>query len=415
MFDSLGAFVPGGNMTFEGAEKGPLKGFGFAVKDIFDLKGYVTGYGNPDWQSRRRPAKDHAEVVQKLLDAGAMVIGKTITDEFAYSLNGQNMHYGTPANSEAPGRIPGGSSSGSASAVAGGLVDFALGSDTGGSIRVPGSYCGLYGLRPTHDRINRTGVLPLSDSFDTVGWFARDAWLLHLVGEVLFEGKADADKKPEKLLVAVDAFDCLDLRSRGALKPHLERLEQRLGKADYITLNPDNLSVTSLYPAGEAPGGLAGLADIFRVIQGREIWCAYGEWMTRVKPRIAPDIQQRLDWVATITDEQLAEASEKRVLFVARLNSLLSDKALLCLPSAPGIAPRIKDEAEVLAIHRSKLLALTSAAGLGGCPQITLPLGTLEGCPLGLGLMGAKGSDLELLAFAESFCGEEEQQSLSQF
>ncbi len=414
MFDSLGAFVPGGNMTFEGAEKGPLKDFGFAVKDIYDLKGYVTGYGNPDWQSRRRPSKDHAIVVQKLLDAGAMVIGKTITDEFASSLDGQNYHYGTPTNPEAPGRIPGGSSSGSASAVAGGLVDFALGSDTGGSIRIPGSYCGLFGLRPTHDRITKEGVLPLADSFDTVGWFARDAWLLNLVGEVLMEAKANLEAMPEKLLVAVDAFEALDERGRQALRPHLERLEQRLGKAEYVSLNPDNLQVTGL---SENPQeGLLGLAGLFQVLQGREVWDTHGAWLERVKPKMGPEIQQRMDWRKTITDDQVADAAEKRILFNKRLAALLTPKTVLCLPSAPGIAPRINEDVETLMAHRSQLLSLTSPAGLSGCPQITIPLATLDGCPLGLSLMGARGSDLELLSFVEKFCGgEEEGQSLSPF
>ncbi len=414
MFDSLGAFVPGGNMIFEGAEKGPLKGFGFAVKDIFDLKDYVTGYGNPDWQSRRRPAKDHAVVVRQLLDAGAMVIGKTITDEFASSLNGQNFHYGTPANPEAPGRIPGGSSSGSASAVAGGLVDFALGSDTGGSIRIPGSYCGLFGLRPTHDRITKEGVLPLADSFDTVGWFARDARLLNLVGEVLMNAKANAENMPEKLLVAVDGFETLDDRAREALRPHLERLEQRLGKAEYVTLNPDNLQAIGL--TEDPQSGLLGLASLFQIVQGREVWDTHGTWFERVKPKMGPDIQQRMDWRKTITDEQAANAVEKRALFNTRLAKILTPKTVLCIPSAPGIAPRINEDANVLAAHRAQLLSLTSPAGLSGCPQITMPLATLEGCPLGLSLMGARGSDLELLSFAEKFCsGEDESQSLSPF
>ncbi|WP_179188753.1 amidase [Kiloniella majae] len=419
MFDSLGAFVPGGNMTFEGAEKGPLKGFGFAVKDIYDLEGYVTGYGNPDWQSRRRPSKKHAVIVQKLLDAGAMVIGKTITDEFASSLDGQNYHYGTPANPEAPGRIPGGSSSGSASAVAGGLVDFALGSDTGGSIRIPGSYCGLFGLRPTHDRLTKEGVLPLADSFDTVGWFARDAWLLNLVGEVLMEAKADQDKMPEKLLIAVDAFDMLDEQSRTALKPHLERLEQRLGKAEYVSLNPDNLHAIGfdeLLSQGMQGVGLQGLATLFQVTQGREVIDTHGAWFDRVKPKMGPEIQQRMDWRKTITDEQVSDAAEKRSLFKARMKALIPTKTVVCLPSAPGIAPRIKEDPDVLNAHRSKILSLTSASGLAGNPQITMPLATVDGCPLGLSLMGDHGSDLELLAFAESFCSvEDEQQSLSPF
>lgn len=390
MFDSLGAFVPNGNMTFEGAAQGPLKGYGFAVKDIFDLEGYVTGYGNPDWTTRRRPSKAHARVVQDLLDAGAMVVGKTITDEFAYSLNGQNMHYGTPANPEAPGRIPGGSSSGSASAVAGGLVDFALGSDTGGSIRVPGSYCGLFGIRTTHDRVSREGVLPLAESFDTVGWFARDAWLLRLVGEVVFKQKAEEAPKAERLLIATDAFDYVEPEARRAYQPWLERLEQRLGKAEYVAL-----------------GDLGSLMETFRTIQAHEIWAAYGAWIERVQPKVAPDIQERFNWAKTVTEAQAEAAREARDLFAEKITALLAPGTVLCLPSAPGIAPRINEDPEIFAAHRGRTLGLTAPAGLSGCPQITLPLATVQGCPLGLSLMGARDSDMTLMAFAESFYGGE--------
>ncbi|WP_343559298.1 amidase [Kiloniella sp. b19] len=397
MFDSLGAFVPNGNMTFEGAGEGPLRGYGFAVKDIFDLKGYVTGYGNPDWASRRRPSKEHARVVADLLAAGAMVVGKTITDEFAYSLNGQNLHYGTPANPEAPGRIPGGSSSGSASAVSGGLVDFALGSDTGGSIRVPGSYCGLFGIRTTHDRISREGVLPLAGSFDTVGWFARDAWMLELVGRVLsgLDAGQQVEAAPSQLLVAEDAFELLDENVRRAFAPHLERLEQRLGRAVRVRL-ADGLQ------------DLAEGADLFRTVQAYEIWQAYGDWMSRVKPKIAEDIQQRLDWASSVTQTQMEEAQAKREHYARGLRLKLGGGAVLALPSAPGIAPMMNAKAEDLAQYRMDLLALTSPAGLTGLPQVTMPLASFQGCPLGLSLMGGADSDEKLMAFVRSFAGGED-------
>ena len=189
MTDGLGAFVPGGEIDIAGAARGPLAGLAFAAKDIFDVAGRVTGCGNPDWARSHGPAGETAPAIRALLEAGAALRGKTVTDELAYSLNGQNFHYGTPANVNAPGRIPGGSSSGSASAVAGGLVDVALGSDTGGSVRVPASYCGTYGIRPSHGRLALDGIMPLAPSFDTVGWFARDPAVLCRVGEVLFEAK----------------------------------------------------------------------------------------------------------------------------------------------------------------------------------------------------------------------------------
>ncbi len=216
MEDTVGAFLPDGLFDLEGAGEGPLKGLTFAAKDILDVAGRVTGCGNPDW------AASHAPVVEALLAAGANLAGKTITDELAYSLNGQNFHYGTPANTNAPGRIPGGSSCGSAAATAAGLVDLALGSDTGGSVRIPASYCGLFGLRPSHGLVSLDGVMALAPSFDTLGWLAPNAALLKAVGEVLLpDGPGTA---PASLSIAEDAFALMDEDARARLSPWVARL-----------------------------------------------------------------------------------------------------------------------------------------------------------------------------------------------
>src|SRR6201997_2268337 len=171
----IGAFVPGPRAVLQPTGPGPLAGLDFAVKDLIDVAGHITGGGNPDWLRTHAAAARSAPVVEKLLAAGAALRGKTITDELAFSLEGGNAHYGTPLNPACPDRIPGGSSSGSASAVAARLVDFALGTDTGGSVRVPASFCGLFGFRPTHNAIPLTGVVPFAPSYDTIGWFASDA------------------------------------------------------------------------------------------------------------------------------------------------------------------------------------------------------------------------------------------------
>nr|MDQ3830771.1 amidase family protein [Candidatus Tectomicrobia bacterium] len=164
--DRLNAFCQDTDAYLEGAADGPLSDLTFAAKDIFDIAGYVTGGGNPDWKATHGPAERTAWVVRVLVEAGATMVGKTITDEITRGIFGENAHYGTPVNPHAPGRVPGGSSSGSAAAVAGGLVDFALGSDTGGSVRVPSGFCGLYGLRPTHGRIPLDGILSQAPSYD---------------------------------------------------------------------------------------------------------------------------------------------------------------------------------------------------------------------------------------------------------
>ncbi|KAI7257790.1 hypothetical protein KC345_g10699, partial [Hortaea werneckii] len=184
-----GAFrVP--ELTVPGCGHGTLDGLSFTVKDVFAVAGHRSSAGNPDWLRSHEPPAAHAPAVLKLLQAGAALHGAAHTDELMYSLGGENYHYGTPVNPRGEDRIPGGSSSGSAVAVASGSVDFALGTDTGGSVRVPSAYCGVYGFRPTHGAVDMEGVIPLAPGFDTVGWMAGSAELLLKVGEVLL-GTAD--------------------------------------------------------------------------------------------------------------------------------------------------------------------------------------------------------------------------------
>ena len=391
MDDRVGAFLPDGLFDLEGARQGPLRGLTFAAKDIIDVAGRVTGCGNPDWAASHAAATTHAPVVAALLAAGARLAGKTITDELAYSLNGQNFHYGTPTNVNAPGRIAGGSSCGSAAAVAAGLVDLALGSDTGGSVRIPASYCGLFGFRPSHGRVSLDGVMALAPSFDTLGWFAPNATLSRTVGEVLLpDGGGSA---PASLLIAEDAFALMDGEARARLEPWIARLEARLGAARGVEI-------------GEPGGGLAAWMRRFRVIQAREICAQHGAWIAERKPRFGPEIAARLAWAASVEEAEAAEARRMRAEFTARLAGLLGDGALVCLPTAPNIAPRVDADADALALHRDRVLSLTAPAGLAGLPQITMPLAQLSGCPLGLSLMAGPGGDRMLLDFAQAFCGD---------
>ena len=393
MQDSLGAFVPGSELRLEGAESGPLQGLTAAVKDIYDIAGFVTGCGNPDWARTHGPAEATAPLVRSLLDAGASVAGKTITDELAYSLNGQNFHYGTPANVNAPGRIPGGSSSGSAAAVAGGLVDTALGSDTGGSIRIPASYCGLYGLRPTHGLLSLDGVMPLAPSFDTAGWFAREPEILLRVGQTLFAGVSGvrSDWAPGRLLLFADAFDLAAREARAALAPLVTGLQQFVVPGEEVVL-------------GEPGGGLAAWMLRFRLLQAREIREIHGAWIAENRPAFGPEVKERFDWAMGLeNDEALAEAEVARAELRGRALELLGDDGLLCLPTAPDRAPLTSAGAEDLRDHRGRVLSLTCVAGLAGLPQITLPLARVGGCPLGISLIGPPGSDLGLMKLAVRF------------
>jgi len=386
--DALGAFCRHTHVALEGSGSGPLKGLSFGVKDIYDIAGHKTGFGSPDWLATHEPATRTAPVVAALLAAGAGMAGKTQTDELTYSLNGENAHYGTPQNINAPGRIPGGSSSGSAAAVAGGLVDFALGSDTGGSVRAPASFCGVYGIRPTHGRVSLEGACPLAKSFDTAGWFARDAALLERVGRVLL-GDAPVPVQGSVLL-AEDAFALLDPAARAALQPALSRATAVLGAPHKVTVSAE---------------GLPQWFQAFRILQGAEIHAQLGEWVARVKPKLGPGVKERIEWTATIKPAEIAQAQATRDAARVRMDALLANNAVLLLPTVPDIAPLLNTPPAQLDDFRAKAMSLLCIAGLAGLPQVTLPLAALHSCPLGLSLVAARGNDALLLSLARRIAG----------
>ena len=382
--DALGAFCRHTHVALPGAGEGPLAGLKFGAKDIYDIAGHKTGFGSPDWLRTHGPAARTAPVVQRLLDAGADMLGKTQTDELTFSLNGENAHYGTPVNVNAPGRIPGGSSSGSAAAVAGGLVDFALGSDTGGSVRAPASFCGIHGLRPTHGRISLEGACPLASSFDTAGWFARDPRVLERVGAVLLDEEPDSTL-PERLLVATDAFDCAIPAAAAALQSGLERIAALFGKPQRVTLSAE---------------GLGAWLDVFRPLQGYEIWRQHGAWVREVDPQLGPGVKQRMQWASTIGESDAAPARAKREEITRRVTALLGDDAVLAIPTVPDIAPLRDSDPEATEDFRTRALTLLCIAGLARLPQVNLPFGKLNGCPIGLSLIGPANSDMTLLSIA---------------
>lgn len=384
MDDFVGAFCRPLGPNLQGAAVGPLKGLRFAAKDIFDIEGHVTGCGNPDWKRTHEPALATAPAVQACLDGGAELVGKTITDELAFSLNGENVHYGTPVNVNAEGRIPGGSSSGSAAAVAAGLVDFAIGSDTAGSIRLPGSYCGVWGIRPTHGRTCLKGAMPLAPSFDVVGWFARDPKILAKLGRFLLPDPQPA-LPPTRMLNPRDAWALADPGARAALRPAFERLVAHFGGVTPITV---------------APEGFDAWMIGFRHLQGREVWSSHGAWIQTVHPTFGPAVGERFAWTATITEGQALAAAKLKAAAQAHLEALLPSGVVLVLPSAPFIAPRRGVPPEQQEDIRARIIKLTTVAGLGGLPQVTLPVGTVSGCPIGISLIAGRGGDEMLLNLA---------------
>ncbi|WP_456269051.1 amidase [Kushneria sp. AK178] len=363
--------------------RGPLVGQRLAVKDLFDIEGEITGAGNPDWAAARQPARRTASSVQALLNAGAPLVGKTQTDEFAYSLNGANVHYGTPVNPTAPDRLPGGSSSGSAIAVARGEAEIGLGTDTGGSIRIPSSYNGLWGLRPSHGVIGCDGLLPLAPSFDTVGWMCRDHDTLADVADVLL---------PETRAAAPDSV--MTLLVPEALADEASRFHKALGARQDLLVQ----SLSSQW--------LAHLGHTFRVLQGRDIWRVHGAMLTHEPPRLADDIRARFQWCATLTEADEQAALKARAAIIEALRTISDDGAqLLALPTAPGAAPLLSLTGQHLEAYRECLMGMTALAGLWGAPQLSMPLlsDDRDGgghAPWGVSLLGAPGQDRYLIARA---------------
>jgi len=382
--DSLGALVPGEQPDILEVPFGPLSGISFVAKDNYDVAGFTTGAGNPDWARSHPPAKSHAWAVGALLAKGARLIGKAITDEMAYSLIGSNGHFGTPANSNAPGRVPGGSSSGSAAAVAGGFCETALGSDTGGSVRVPASFCGLYGIRTTQGAVRKDGMVPMAPSFDCVGWFARDAATFGRVGAALLPREEEPGDL-HRMVIASDAMALAMPAAQAALAPAVARLKQ-------------------LFPWEEralaAPGSLEDWREASRHLQAVEFQRCHRRWIEASAPQFAPDIAARIAWALGLPEHVERDALPLRARVRRRMQDLAGRNTVICLPAAPGAAPPIDAGSAVLAAWRQTLTALTCPASLAGLPQVSLPLATVEGFPLGLSLIGPAGRDRALLSLA---------------
>jgi len=382
---SLNAFCRHVDIRVPGRPGGPLAGLNFAAKDIFDIEGHVCCCGNPDWLASHGPATRTAPVITRLLDAGATLVGKTITDELAYSLNGQNFHYGTPRNGGAPDRIPGGSSSGSVSAVANGAADLALGSDTGGSVRIPAALNGICGIRPTHGATDLTGVMPLAASFDTVGWFARDAALLARIGDVLLPADSAQEALGRAILIPTDAWALADPEVRAVVQAALDRLN--LPRRQDIDL------------AGPT-GGLDAWRIAFRTIQMREIWAQHGAWIESRKPRFGPEIAERFALAKETAAKPEQGEAELRKEIRAYVDEVLAAGAVMLIPTAADIAPlKTQSSAESLRF-RDRTLSLTAISNLTGVPQVQIPVGRVQGAPVGLSFISGRGSDRALLKFA---------------
>ncbi|MES2612194.1 MAG: amidase [Pseudomonadota bacterium] len=382
--DTVHAWVPHGHFVIEGGSDGPLVGLRFAVKDVFDVAGQPTGAGNPAWLASHAVPERHSPVVQLLLDAGATLCGKVISDELAYSIHGHNLHYGMPLNSSAPDRIPGGSSSGSVAAVAARLVDFALGTDTGGSTRVPASYCGVWGLRTTHGLVSREGLVPLHDSFDTATWFAHDAGTFERVAQALLPCAAFA---PARTCLLQDAANEADAEVAALLPRVAEAL---------ATLVPGPLDTTTAAQGST----LEDWRRHYVAWGAHEAWQAHGDWITAHPPGFEDAIASRWHAASQVGAQAAAAARAAGLAARAQVRALVGDDTVLVLPSAASVAPlRSAGGTEIDAI-RARTLRICCIAGMAGLPQVSLPLATASGLPAGVSLIGPVGSDLALVRLA---------------
>ncbi|MFM0075212.1 amidase [Paraburkholderia sediminicola] len=385
----MSAFISGPRVRVAATASGPLDGLRFAVKDLIDVAGVTTGGGNPDWRESHVAARRHAPCVGALLAAGATLDGKTITDELAYSLEGANHHDGTPLNPRWPHALPGGSSGGSASAVAGGEVDFALGTDTGGSVRVPAAFCGLWGMRPSHDAISLEGVLPFAPCFDTIGWFARSIDVLAAVGDVLLPqapSAASSSGQPVRLVRVAEAF-----AARARNEPddalRLDALAESLGADTSLDLF-----------AGDEARWLA----CYQAVQDLEIDASLGDWIRSARPRFGPSIAARFARLETLDRNQATQRRATQRELRSVLDAMFEPDAVLLMPTTP-VALLAKDAPDAaIGSFYEDALTMNSIAAIGGLPQITLPFTDEIDRPLALSLIGARGSDRALLALARN-------------
>ena len=358
---------------------GLLKDLKFVTKDMCDIKNFKTSCGNPDFYKKCKPANDFAPFLKKILNKGAKLKGITICHEFFYSVIGENNHYGTPVNLNAPNCVPGGSSSGSAAALTTNLYDFSIGSDTGGSVRVPASFCGLYGIRPTHGRIDATGVYPMAPSFDTIGWFSRDVDIFKKVGSVLLNKDEASNISFNSYVIAEDLLELAE-----------ENLQRQF--IEYLNTNLPNLLRIKISIKDKAE-----IADYFRILQGGEIKEHVIPWIEKNNPEISTEIYNRIKMASNITKDEINVANKFRKDLISEVNISLPKGNIAIFPTTPFSAPLCGQDEYALGASRKKLMSMTSITGMTSRPQISIPKLKDKTGPVGISLLGWENSDEILL------------------
>ncbi|KAG0499435.1 hypothetical protein HPP92_004126 [Vanilla planifolia] len=390
----------------------PLTGLSFAVADVFDIEGYITGFGNPDWGRTHEAAKQTSPVVASLIEGGATCIGKTIIDDMAFSLFGENKHFGTPTNPKAPDRVPGGCSSGSAVAVAGGMVDFALGLDTIGGVRVPGAFCGILGFKPSHGAISNNGFLHVSQSLDTIGLFAKDPTVLRRTSHILLKLPYAGQRHPKHVMIADDAFLLMRISTTRIIEAVTKSVEVLFGKQVLRHVNVGEYLKTKMSSLEELQIGdmngdskipsLASLASAMRLLHRFEFRNNYENWVESVAPAIETCISANLRTSAIDNDVLINKCQTARYEARMALDSLLKENGILVLPTVLGPPPKLHSKEVSSDEYQICLSQLSAIASMSGCCQVTLPLGVHEKLPMSVSLIAKHGSDRFLLDIVQA-------------
>ncbi|KAK9278959.1 hypothetical protein L1049_028541 [Liquidambar formosana] len=385
----------------------PLTGLSFAVSDLFDIYGYVTGFGNPDWARTHDAASRTSPVVAALVEGGATCVGKTVIDEMAYSISGENKHYGAPTNPAAPERVPGGSSSGAAVAVAANLVDFSLGIDTVGGVRVPAGFCGIIGFRPSHGAVSHMGIIPVSASLDTVGWFAKDPNILRRVGHVMLQLPFAVQRSPRQIIMADDCLQLLKIPADRVAQVVIQSTEKLFGRQILKHENVEEYfdsKVPSLkaFHSKKANGQLKTssirlLANIMQLIQRHEFKHNHEEWISSVKPILDPAISAQIHEMMEMSETEIENCQSVRNEMRSAVNSLLKDDGILVIPTVADPPPKLGGKEILSEDYQSRAYSLLSLASMSGCCQVSIPLGFHDKCPVSVSFIARHGGDRFLL------------------
>ncbi|XVF50476.1 hypothetical protein PTKIN_Ptkin04bG0104500 [Pterospermum kingtungense] len=385
----------------------PLTNLNFAVSDVFEIEGYVTGFGHPDWVRTHEPSSRTSPVVLTLVEGGATCVGKTVVDELAYSIHGENKRYSTPTNPAAPARIPGGSSSGAAVAVAANFVDFSLGIDTLGGVRIPAAFCGVIGFRPSHGVVSHSGIVPVSSSLDTVGLFAKDPNILHRVGLVLLQLPFSVRRNPRQILLADDCFQLLKIPIDRVSQVVINSTEKHFGRQVLKHENLENYfsskvpSLKEFYSQkvnGDSKiSSIRLLANVAQFLQRYEFKCTHEEWINSEKPVLDSAVSAQINETMGTTDKEIEICKSIRTEMRSALNSLLNDDGILVIPTAAYLPPKIGSKEIFSEDYQNCMFSLLSIASISGCCQVTLPLGYHDKCPVSVSFIARHGGDRFLL------------------